>query len=234
MKIDPYLTPLQASFQRHADPQNAPAMSKYMRSQFAFLGIKAPLRKEITRAFFREHGLPPPAKAGPLVMDLWQLPEREFQYAGVSLMRRLSEKLAAGALLTVERMITEKSWWDTVDEIAARVVGRLFARLPDVQAEALPAWRESDNFWLRRSALLFQLHYKSDTDMPLLFEIIHENLDSTEFFIQKAIGWALRQASKTYPQDVLDFTAVAPLAPLSRREALKWLAGRKRGAQGDD
>ncbi len=219
-----YLIPVQSAFRQHADPETAIAMAKYMRDQFPFFGIKAPLRKEIVQRFLKDHGLPHPAQAGPIVLDLWGLLEREYQYTGVSLMRRLAGKLDADVMPVVEHMITEKSWWDTVDEIASRVVGRLFARFPDLRAVTLPAWRTSDNFWLRRSAILFQLNYKAETDLALLFGIIRENLDSQEFFIQKAIGWALREASKTHPQPVRDFTTATPLAPLSRREALKWLA----------
>ena len=96
-------------------------------------------------------------------------------------------------------------------------------RHPKVRKKYLAKWRRSDNFWLRRATILFQLGYKQDTDFALLCDIIRENLNSKEFFINKAIGWALRQYTRVDPQGVRNFVATTPLHPLSAREALKWL-----------
>jgi 3-methyladenine DNA glycosylase AlkD len=120
-------------------------------------------------------------------------------------------------------MIVTKSWWDTVDALAAHVVGTHFSRHPQVRAEYLSRWRHSDQIWLRRTTLLFQLRYKDRTDRDLVFALIDENLGSDEFFIQKAIGWALREYSKTDSQAVQEYVSATRLAPLSKREALKWL-----------
>jgi 3-methyladenine DNA glycosylase AlkD len=120
-------------------------------------------------------------------------------------------------------LITTKSWWDTVDAIANHNVGQLLRQYPDSRDRTLTPWRQSENIWLRRTAILFQLSYKTATDADLLFAIATENRESSEFFIQKAIGWALREYSKTAPDAVQTFVATAELAPLSQREALKWL-----------
>jgi 3-methyladenine DNA glycosylase AlkD len=106
-------------------------------------------------------------------------------------------------------------------------VGVHFKRYPRVKKKYLAKWRKSDNFWLRRSAILFQLNYKQETDFELLCEIIRENLGSKEFFINKAIGWALRQYTRVDPDAVRKCVAETPLHPLSAREALKWLEKRK-------
>jgi 3-methyladenine DNA glycosylase AlkD len=120
-------------------------------------------------------------------------------------------------------MLVTKSWWDTVDSIAGGTVGVHFRRFPDVRAKYLAKWRASDNFWLRRTTILFQLNYKKDTDFDLLCEIICENLDSKEFFINKAIGWSLRQYARIDPKAVTKFVKSTSLHPLSRREAMKHL-----------
>ena len=132
-------------------------------------------------------------------------------------------QLPADFIETIQDLLVTKSWWDTVDTIATGPVGVHFQRYPAVRRKYLPRWRKSDNFWLRRSAILFQLNYKSDTDFALLCDIICENLDSKEFFINKAIGWALRQYARTDPEAVRAFVAGTPLHPLSAREALKRL-----------
>jgi 3-methyladenine DNA glycosylase AlkD len=159
----------------------------------------------------------------PILRDLWILPQREYQYTASGLLQRFESSLPSGFITTLEYLLVTKAWWDTVDTIAAGTVGVHFKRIPAVQRQYLRRWRRSDNFWLRRSAILFQLHYKSDTDFPLLCDIICENLGSKEFFINKAIGWALRQYSRTDPDAVRRFVAATPLHPLSAREALKWL-----------
>jgi len=160
------------------------------------------------------------------VHGLWDLPEREYQYVALGLLSKLEKKLPAGFILTLEDLLVTKSWWDTVDTLAAGVVGAHFQRYPQVCAEKLAEWQKSENFWLRRTCILFQLGYKKNTDFPLLCDIIRENLASKEFFINKAIGWALRQYSRVDAQAVRDFVAQTPLQPLSAREALKWLERR--------
>ncbi len=132
-------------------------------------------------------------------------------------------QLPAGFIETLEYLLVIKSWWDTVDTIATGTLGVHFQRYPVVRRKYLARWRKSDNFWLRRASLLFQLGYKKDTDFALLCDIICENLGSQEFFINKAIGWALRQYTRTDPEAVRRFVAETPLHPLSAREALKWL-----------
>jgi 3-methyladenine DNA glycosylase AlkD len=212
---------LKALFEKHADAAQAAPMTKYMRDQFEYLGIKSPQFKVLFKQYLSEHGLPPVTNLNQIVRELWLLPQREFQYLGVSLMSRLENQLMPKSTKTIEYALTHKSWWDTVDSIAGGTVGTHFRRFPDVRERYLTKWRASDNFWLRRATILFQLGYKKETDFGLLCDIIRENLDSKEFFINKAIGWALRQYARTDPKAVRIFVKATRLHPLSRREAMK-------------
>ncbi len=203
-------------------------MKRYMRDQFEYLGIKVPEMGKLLKQHIREHGLPPLAELDPILRDLWALPQREFQYAANGLLEKFEGQLPPEFIETLEYLLVTKSWWDTVDTIATGTLGVHFKRYPKVRKKYLAKWRKSDNFWLRRATILFQLGYKKDTDFELLCDIIRENLGSQEFFINKAIGWALRQYTRVDPQGVRDFVAATPLNPLSAREALKWLEKRSR------
>ena len=220
--MHPYSAKLKSHFEQHANPSQAAPMKKYMRDQFEYLGIKSPQVKELLREHLKLHGLPSLDEIDEIALDLWSLPQREFQYVAMSLMERLEKKLPAETIKTLEHVITHKSWWDTVDNIS-HIVGVHFRRFPDVRGKYLPKWRASKNIWLRRTAILFQLDYKEDTDFDLLCNITRENLGSDEFFINKAIGWALRQYAYTDAKAVKKFVKETDLHPLSQREAMKHL-----------
>jgi len=217
--MHPYTRHLKALLTKHADVKLAPWMQRYMRDQFKYLGIKTPQLQTLLRQHIAIHGLPPLADLDATLRDLWALPQREFQYAATSLLGRLETQLPAGFIRTLEYLIVTKSWWDTVDTITTGTLGVHFKRYPAVKARYLAKWRKSKNFWLRRASILFQLNYKQDTDFPLLKAIIRENTGSKEFFINKAIGWALRQYTRIDPRGVRKFVAETPLSPLSAREA---------------
>jgi len=220
--MHPYVLSLKKLFEQNANPAQAGPMKKYMRDQFEYLGIKSPQMAALNKEFIKEYGLPPIGQLNTIVRELWSLPQREFQYAAMSLMGRLEKKVEPEFISTIEYLLVTKSWWDTVDALAGHAVGTQFKRFPDVREKYLKKWRKSDNFWLRRTTLLFQLGYKKETDFDLLCELIKENLGSDEFFINKAIGWALRQYAHTNPAPVKKFVkATKELHPLSRREALK-------------
>lgn len=220
--MHPYVRALKELLESHADPVSAAPMKKYMRDQFEYLGIKTPLRAALQKEFIQANSLPPLNELDAIVRGLWSLSEREFQYTATSLLGKLERSLEPGFISTVEYLILTKSWWDTVDTLAGNTVGAMFKSFPQVKKKYLAKWRKSDNFWLRRTTLLFQLGYKDETDFDLLCDLIHENLGSEEFFINKAIGWALRQYAWTEPGKVRKFVkATKELNPLSKREALK-------------
>lgn len=221
--MHPYLLPPRTLFEQHANPENAAPMRKYMREQFDFFGIKTPERRRIFREFVSQQGLPEISHLEGIVRELWSAPQREYQYLALDLLRKMQRQWEPGFITLAQYLIVTKSWWDTVDALASHFVGGLFARFPQIRNHHISRWRDDDNIWLRRTTLLFQLRYKENTDEQLLFALIRDNLTSGEFFIQKAIGWALREYSKTNKRAVLDFVGRTPLAPLSMREALKWL-----------
>lgn len=224
MNPEDYVKPLIRLMQSRANGDQSEAMAAYMRDQFPFLGIKSPERRALLKQFFAERGLPPVEAVEDITWQLWQRPEREHQYVAIGILEKLRRKLAPESVELFERLVVTKSWWDTVDGLASNIVGFHFQRFPELQEPWIDRWRAAENFWLRRITLLFQLKYKSNTDVPLLFALIEENRNSDEFFIQKAIGWALREYSKTDAAAVKQFIAQTDLAPLSVREGLKWLA----------
>lgn len=219
-----YLLPINSAFRQNANPAAAEPMAKYMKNRFPFLGLKRPLRNELQKLFFNEYGLPEISDLPQIVDELWSMPEREFQYFGLDLLVKFMKKLQAADIEILEKMIVEKSWWDTVDLVAGKLISAHFLRFPQLQGKYISRWLGSGNFWLQRTCILFQLHYKDKTDVMLLGKIIMSLAQSNEFFIQKAIGWALREYSKTDALAVKNFVENNDLPKLSKREALKWLA----------
>ncbi len=216
-----YFNPLTKLYEENRDQEKAIAMKKYLKDQFDFFGIKAPDRDELSKQFVKEYGLPDVASVDMIVKDLWELPEREYQYTALFILDRMKKHWTKDTIQLFEFLVIHKSWWDTVDSIAVSFIGILLKKYPALIMEYVQRWTASDNMWLNRTAILFQLKYKDTTDEQLLFSIIKRFTSSKEFFIQKAIGWALREYSKTMPEVVKSFVEANELAPLSKREALK-------------
>jgi 3-methyladenine DNA glycosylase AlkD len=211
-------------FEENRNEESAEPMKKYMKDHFPFLGIKSPLRKELEKQFFQETGLLKEPFNQEFISELWAKEEREYQYTALVYMEKSLKKLEKTDLPFMEELITMKSWWDTVDAIAPKQVGKIAENFPEVVAETIDGWAIDDNLWLRRAALLFQLKYKAATNEELLYQYIRQNAASKEFFIQKAIGWVLREYAKTNPVSVKKFIEGTKLAPLSVREGSKYLA----------
>lgn len=216
-----YAKQIEYLLRSHANRDTAEPMIAYMRNQFPFLGIKMPERVALTKQFIKEHGVPAGEELEQAVLELWALPEREFQYTALMLLDKRVKEAASSQVELLERLITTGSWWDTVDYIASRLVGSLFTRYPEFITVYAGKWIYSEDLWLRRTAILFQLYYKERTDTELLFSFIRICADEEEFFIRKAIGWVLREYSKTDADAVKRFVSETKLSPLSVREALK-------------
>lgn len=208
------------------DEVRAKAMSTYMRDRFPFLGVPAPRQRLLTREVTA--GLPRPDEADlrAVALGCWRLPEREYQYFGVAYLRRWVRVCSAGFLDTVRELVTGRPWWDTVDALAANVVGPLASRHRRL-AGVLDDWALDRDLWVVRTALLYQLHYREETDADRLFQYCSEQSRHPDFFVRKAIGWALREYAKTDPAAVRRYVAAhrGLLSPLSVREALKHLDG---------
>ncbi len=218
-----YVEKLVTLFRANYNPEVAESMAAYLKNRFQCLGLKRPQRNILQRTFFKENGVPEVDDMEIVTRNLWKFPEREIHYFTIDLLVKMQNKLPDYFIITFEDIIVSNSWWDSVDIIATKLVGNHFKKFPELRDKFINRWRISDDFWLRRTCLLFQLHYKKDTDTKLLFKLIEENLGSNEFFINKAIGWALREYSKTNADWVIDFVSKAELSNLSKREALKWL-----------
>ncbi|WP_374349680.1 DNA alkylation repair protein [Chitinimonas sp.] len=206
-----------------AEPGRAPAMRAYMREQFDFLGVPTPARRRAAKAFIHAGRDMDSAQLLALAEQLWQQPEREFQYVAIDLLDRHIARLTPDSLPALEALVQSKPWWDSVDGLASWVIGGLVGRHRALQARMDQLSRHPD-IWLRRVAILHQLGYKTSTDHARLFDYCAANAGDAEFFIRKAIGWALREYAYTAPDAVRDFVNATPLAPLSRREALKHFA----------
>lgn len=218
-----FILPLLSVLEEHRNEKEAVYMKKYMKGHFEYFGIKAPLRKELTRQFRIENGPIQKENMDKMVRWCWQAPERELQYIAMETLGHLAGKAKISYMSLYEFMILNKSWWDTVDYIAANLIGPYFKLFPQEIKTVCDRWMASGNIWLQRSCLLFQLKYKDKTDVELLNGLIKSLKDSKEFFIRKAIGWVLREYSKTNPDFVLHYIQQNQLSGLSEREALKWL-----------
>ncbi len=216
-----FVQEIQGAFSTHANPEKALPMKSYLKEQFEFYGIQSKKRRELQRPLMKKDQLPPLAEVPEVVKAFWQQPQRELQYCAMELMEKFVHHLDTKHIPLLEYCITTKSWWDTVDMIATHLVSTLFKERPELIKPYTAKWLDSGNMWLQRSVILFQLKYKRDTDTALLFKSIDLLKESKEFFIQKAIGWALREYAKTDPSAVVEFVNNRSLAPLSTREALR-------------
>ena len=218
-----YLEPLIKSFTQHADKEAAAKMSGYMKNKFAFYGIPNPKRKELQSAFVKEHGWPGKEASGKVLRELWSLPQREYRYFAIDILDKFQKCSEEKDIALFEKLITTDSWWDTVDTLATKPVGTYFKLYPDQIKPVTGKWMKSGNMWLQRVCILFQLKYKKTTATKLLSGFILELKDSKEFFIQKAIGWSLREYSKSDPGWVREFLRKNKLMPLSIREGSKYI-----------
>ncbi|MFC5802840.1 DNA alkylation repair protein [Streptomyces formicae] len=205
-----------------ADPVRATEAAAYMKDVAPFLGIRTPERRALSRTVLEGTARPGETDCAAVALRCWQLPEREYHYFAVDYLRRHTGHCSSAFLPVVRHLVTTVPWWDTVDALAAHVVGGLVAADPAL-VPVMDEWIEDDDLWVARSALLHQLRYKQATDAERLFRYCLRQAAHPDFFIRKAIGWSLREYAKTDPDAVRDFVAGARdrLAPLSVREALK-------------
>lgn len=206
------------------DPKTAEGMAAYMKNKFPFAGVKSPGRRQ------QEHTLLVDSKQLTLsalrrrFATLYALPEREYQYVAIDMMQHNVTRLTRDDLAWLSDYITVKPWWDSVDAIRG-VIGRVVKRHPDWLAEVGSWYKEKPDFWQRRVGITLQLGFKTLTDEAYLREMMLADLTTDEFFIQKAIGWALRDYSKTNPDWVRQFIAdhQSKMSSLAVREGSKYL-----------
>ena len=207
---------------RHKNEEQAQKMSKYMLNKFEYIGIKTPERREIFKNFFKEYKNEEKID-WEFVNKCWENKYREFQYVAADFLKNKKDKLSIDDIPKFKRLILEKSWWDTIDNLDM-TIGALALKDSNVN-KILLEWSLDENIWLRRNAIDHQLLRKEKTNTELLEKILKNNLGQAEFFINKAIGWALRDYSKTNPEWVKNFIEKnrENMAKLSIKEASKYL-----------
>jgi 3-methyladenine DNA glycosylase AlkD len=220
---------IRAALRNHADPAKAPMMQAYMKSSMPYLGVQTPVHRRLCREVFRSHPLASFHTWRDTVLTLWRAARyREERYAAIGLAgdQPYRDFRTLRAVPLYKEMLTTGAWWDYVDAIATQQIAEILRKSPAQMSAILRRWAINDDIWLRRSAILGQLHFKSETDLTLLYDCIRPSLGRPEFFLRKAIGWALRQYARTNPAEVLQYVHdhQDQLSPLSRREALKHLS----------
>jgi len=207
-------------------PERATQMKAYMKDRYKFLGITAPIRKVIFRELWAQYKKMILADWKGIVQLLWNDTYRESKYFAMEIIRKVEKQLVLDDLPFIENLIVEESWWDTVDFLASHAVGHiLIQQAAESSCKIAHDYMDTDNMWLQRTALIFQLFYKGKTDASLLSELILKTVGSKEFFINKASGWALRQYSRTEKLFVREFLALHgnQLSGLTKREGGKYI-----------
>jgi 3-methyladenine DNA glycosylase AlkD len=219
--VDELAGRLRAAYEGAADPVRAASMAAYMRDLFPFLGIGTATRRGLDRELLAAVGRPVEDELTAVALACWALDAREYQYFACDRLKQHAKVLTPASLPVVRELVVTKPWWDTVDVLAAHVVGPMVARHP-VLVSTMDEWAASGELWLIRTAILHQLRYKGSTDVDRLGSYCGRQAGHKDFFVRKAIGWALREYAKTDPGWVRAFVAAHPeLSGLSRREALK-------------
>ena len=240
---------LRRALKQAAVPADAEPMQRYMKSAMPYLGVKKPARAAATRPLFAEHALPDWPALRDTVLMLWrEAKHREERYVAIDLSRQRAYRPfhRPAALGTFEELVVTGAWWDYVDEVAKHNVGTILQASPKGMSRTLRAWAKDDDLWKRRTAILAQLGFKKDTDATLLADCIAPSLGAdyhhahrgpgqsqghpmiqkdVDFFIRKAIGWALREYAKSEPQWVVDYVYehAKQLPRFSQKEALRVL-----------
>ena len=225
--MEKYVNDLKVLFQQHTIIENIEPMRDYMRGQFDYFGIKTPLRRELTKQFVTEYGYPTVEEMPEFMQLIWDEPYRELHHVGINILVRFIEKMPEESIELYEFLLTNHSSWDTVDTLANKVIGGHLKRFPHLIPSVNKHFLEHDDMWLNRTALLFQLKYKKGMDTNLLTLNINYLMHRKEFFTRKAIGWVLREYSRTDASFILNFVANHDLAALSKKEALRLINNNK-------
>ncbi len=217
-----FINQLEIAFQEHSNTEKALPMAKYMKNKFSFFGIKTTERKELFKEIWKQNKQEVSKNSREIALALYTKEQRELHYCAIEfLIKELKGNYQKDDIDFIEKLIITNSWWDSVDTIAKYILGQYLIEFPDCIETTVAKFSNSNNMWLNRSAILFQLGYKEKTDFELLKSICIQHQNSREFFIQKAIGWSLREYAKTNPKAIIEFVTKSNLKPFSRKEATK-------------
>ncbi|MBF25520.1 MAG: DNA alkylation repair protein [Flavobacteriales bacterium] len=218
---------IEKSFKKKSNLIIANKQEAYLRNQFEFYGLISSERKKITQSLVTKYRFKSVKDFQETIKILWNKQQREFQYTAQEFVLENLNYFKINDIKLFEFMIINKSWWDTIDFIAPKILGSYFKSNPEIIDVQINKWLNSNNLWLQRSCVLFQLKYKEKLNTELLSQIIYFLTDSNEFFINKSIGWILREYSKTNKDWVIDFVKQNKLSNLSKRESLKYIKKNK-------
>ena len=217
-----FIEQLELELNQNKNPELAVTMAKYMKHNFSFFGINAPLRRKLMTDCILQNKDEVKANFRPICLELFSKKEREFHYIAIDVfIKEIKSNYLIDDIYLIEKMLVTNSWWDSVDVLAKYLVGGYLNKYPEEKLKIIDHFSSAESMWLNRTAILFQLSYKTKTDFNLLKSECEKHKNSNEFFIQKAIGWALREYSKYNPKGVMDFVSIANLKPLSAREAIR-------------
>jgi 3-methyladenine DNA glycosylase AlkD len=217
-----FISDLEDAFTKNSNSDNAFAMAKYMRNHFSFFGIKTDDRRRIFKEVWKENKQEIDQNPRGIALKLYSKPQRELQYCGIEiLIKELKGHYHKKDIELIEKLISTNSWWDSVDTIAKYILGEYLLEYPLEIENVITRFSNSENIWLNRSAILFQLGYKQKTNFELLKSECEKHKNKNDFFIRKAIGWALREYAKTNSEAVKNYVDSSDLKPLSKKEALK-------------
>ena len=216
---------LREALHENANPEKALGMRAYMKSEMPYLGVQTPALKAVCRKVFAAHPIEAQKCWLDTILAIWRNADyREERYAAIRLGEHpaYEEFRTLEALPCYEKMIVDGAWWDYVDAIAPRLVGGLLTRYPEEMKAVMLEWAHSSDIWKRRTSIICQLKFKDATDVDLLHACIEPSIDHTEFFLRKAIAWALREYAKTDPDEVIAYITenAHRLSRFSKKEAL--------------
>jgi 3-methyladenine DNA glycosylase AlkD len=221
-KVSDYYEYARGIFAEKGNEEIAQKQAAYMKYNFSYFGLKAPIWTMLSKSIFLEKGVLSNEDLMDFVSICFEDDHREMHYLAIEMVQKVIKKQDGNFIDFITFMLSTKSWWDSVDWIAPKLAGEHFKRFSHLTAPVTEQWMASGNKWLQRSAIIFQLKYREKTDFELLSKYILEIASSKEFFLQKGAGWALREYSKYNPSIVLNFVAQNPqLSNLTKREAIR-------------
>lgn len=217
-----FVTTIKNAFEANQDVTYGQKQSDYLKNNFPCYGIPTQTRREILKECSAEYKDEIKSNFRTICWELYQFPHREMHHSAIDIfLKEIKKDLQLEDIILIEKLLTTNSWWDSVDTLAKYAVGGYLKKFPEKKYSIIDQFSNSDNMWLNRTAIIFQLGYKAKTDFELLVFECDKHKNSSEFFIQKAIGWALREYGSVNPTGVLEYVKTANLKPLSKKEAIR-------------
>lgn len=217
-----FVTTIKKVFEANEDVAYGQKQSDYLKNNFPCYGIQTKARREILKNCSSLYKEEIKTNFRTICWELYQFQHREMHQAAIDIfIKEIKKNYQVEDIVLIKKLIITNSWWDSVDTLAKYAVGGYLETFPEKTYSIIEEFSNSDNIWLNRSAIIFQLGYKEKTDFDILISECEKHKHSNEFFIQKAIGWALREYSSVNPNGVLEYVNSTNLKPLSQKEAIR-------------